>query len=230
MCNITRHQLGGVTIKGMGTMLGKLLRNSAIFGFGASAGRAGFKGVSNNFATILVVVIIFIGLSFVGLFLMIPAIIVGFQFRKVWSQSRIIRFIIKPIIILGLLYSIYLLKVVVLGYFADLWGILALQTTLKIISASLTIGGFASGIAWADNVKKAAEIKKHNQSFFEKYDLTPSSLDKGWFIDKSGNQLKPIEKSRNKSVFLVAGRRGLRAAIEHQGEKLISYSGIRKLR
>ena len=229
MCITTRHQLGGDTIKGMGIMLGKLLRNSAIFGFGASAGRAGFKGVSNNFATILVVVVIFIGLSFVGLFLMIPAIIVGFQFRKTWFQNRIIRFIIKPIIILGLLYSIYLLKVVVLGYFADLWEISALQTTLKIISASLTIGGFAFGITWSDNLKKAAEIKKHNHSFFEKYGLQKHSIKKGWFTDEAGNQLKPIEVSRNRTVFLVANRRNLRAIIETKGKKLISYSGIKKV-
>ncbi len=192
------------------------LASAATSGFGASLGRDLYRGVKKN------PVIAFI----------IGVLLLAFGWRNLFLGQG--RSLIYLVFVTGIGSALMIAAGASLtglgGYYVG--ALIFQQNTTG--QALVAVGALAIvslvGILWGRRDRRArqrqAEIASLNLAFMEDIGLRDSGFDSDMLEDADGNRLKLIEQTDDRLVFSVAGRRGLRAAIQLAGGEMVSYSGI----
>ncbi|SHG59579.1 hypothetical protein SAMN02745157_4484 [Kaistia soli DSM 19436] len=189
-----------------------MLARSAVYGFGASFGRDAYKGAKQASGAITVLAVLFLTIwGYRGLA------------RNIGNRTR-------SEVIARVLGSVF--AICAGTYLSGSVAIVVFSVTLPwlvgvhIVSA---IVGLLWGRAQKRNDETSAEIELSNVEFMEANGLHDSPFDADLIEDGDGNRLRVKETRDDAIVFMVVGRRGLRAVISLDSGRMVEYSGLVRL-
>lgn len=203
--------------------------NSAIFGFGASAGRDAWKSFRKNFFFIMIMLVI-VGL-FVFPFLAFKARFQGeplndrdaVKERNLTVFLHICGFFICAVLLIFLLWNMSADSRETDSWF-EMWPLYAAVASAFIVSA--TLGALVGRLIKPGRMSRF-RIVAENDEFMRRHGFTETGEDEITHYDGDGAALRFMEKTDHRIVFMAVGRRNKRAYVNLSDDgTMTSYSGI----
>lgn len=203
--------------------------DSAVFGFGASAGRDAWKSFKKNFFFIILL------LATIGLFVFpFLAFKTRFQGEPLNDDNAVAdRNSIVYLHIFGFLVCAALLVFVIwmadtdsrdTGSWPEIWPVYT--GVAAVFSVSAVIGMFVGKLIKPGRMAKFQIIAENNE-FMERHGFIETGEEEITHYDGDGVALRFMEKTDHRIVFMAVGRRNKRAYINlSDNGAMMSYSGV----